>query len=174
MIQESKMTVEELNIRISADAENFKKELEAAKASVAAFRDEAVAAGKQVTAAFYGLIGTQVSAAETVSQAAVTTAADIDTRSSDKYSTVTLPHAIPSYVPEENIYYTNNGVSYQGTANVPDLARNETVIGAVGGQASEPQPFNITTTVELDGDKIGESVNRFNLLRGKITNGIYQ
>ena len=60
------------------------------------------------------------------------------------------------------------------TAEVMQLEKSETVIGAANsGSDGDTRPVNITTTVELDGDRIGEAVNRFNMRRNRITNGIY-
>ncbi len=157
------MTVEELNIKISADAENFKKELAAAKEAVNAFRNDAVSAGNAVTAAFDGLISTNVSSAETVTPSAVST---------DGCSEPVRALGIPSNVPASAV---NAGHRTNGTVAVPELDISETVIGAVSGSAdSSSQPVNITTTVELDGDKVGASVERFNLRRNRMTNGMYQ
>ncbi|MBO6303162.1 MAG: hypothetical protein J6N15_12075 [Ruminiclostridium sp.] len=155
------MTVEELNIKISADAESFKKELAAAKNAIDAFRNDAVSAGNAVTAAFDGLITADVTAAE-VSGSTVNT---------EGYTETLTPRGIPSSVPASAV----SGRRVGGIAAVPELGINETVIGAVsGGGESSPQPVNITTTVELDGDKVGQSVERYNLRRNRMTNGMYQ
>ena len=167
------MTIEELNIKISADAENFKAGLAGAKAELAAFRDEASAAGKAVTEAFGGLLETEIT-----SEAGESAAVNV-TDAESRYSfsggrNIYRPGGMPGNVPAEAIYYFDNGVAYSGTASVLDLDASETVVGAVGAAQEAQQPVNITTTVELDGDKVGESVNRFNLRRSKITNGMYQ
>lgn len=65
---------------------------------------------------------------------------------------------------------------FSGTAaNVLSLRRGETLIGAVSENGSAPEaqgrPFEIHTTVELDGEKLGESVGYYNSSRSRITNG---
>ncbi len=59
-------------------------------------------------------------------------------------------------------------------ANVIGLRRNETLIGAAdsdtGGNGFS-KPIEIHTTVELDGEKVGESVNMYNSSRMKVLNG---
>lgn len=165
------MTIEELNIKISADAENFKKEIAAANSSLDAFRKDAVKAGKEITDAFAGLINTDIrSGADNSGPGAVIPAESDASAGTARYI---APNSVPTYVPKENIsgYYENN--SYSRTANVLNLDTSETVIGAVGNAQNEEQPINITTTVELDGDKVGESVNVYNMRRNKITNGLY-
>ena len=165
------MTIEELNIKISADAENFKREIAAANSALDAFRKDAAKAGKEITDAFAGLIDTKLGTGTgNKSAAAVIPAEGTGTAGTARYRE---PNSVPSYVPKENIsgYYENN--SYSRTANVLDLDTSETVIGAVGNVQNDDQPINITTTVELDGDKIGESVNIYNMRRNKITNGLY-
>lgn len=165
------MTIEELNIKISADAENFKREIAAANSTIDAFRKNASAAGKEITDAFAGLINTDLRSGSGTNRAAAVIPAESGTTAAP--AGYREPVGVPSYVPKENIsgYFENN--SYSRTANVLDLDTNETVIGAVGSANSEDQPINITTTVELDGDKIGESVNVYNMRRNKITNGLY-
>ncbi|MBR5088455.1 MAG: hypothetical protein IK093_03420, partial [Ruminiclostridium sp.] len=157
-------------IKISADAENFKKEIAAANSAVETFRKNAASAGKEITAAFAGLIDTDISTDRSAARPAEVTVPDGYAKNA---AGKTSPVGIPSYVPKENItgYYENN--SYSRTANVLELDENETVIGAANGNSQNEQPINITTTVELDGDKIGESVNVYNMRRNKITNGLY-
>lgn len=157
------MTVEELNIRISADAESFKKELAAARDAIEAFRSDAVSAGNAVTDAFGGLITTDVTAAET--------AGSSGTVNTEGYAEPLTPRGIPSNVPASAVSSRRGG----GIADVPELGINETVIGAVSGSGDgASQPVNITTTVELDGDKVGQSVERYNLRINRMTNGMYQ
>ena len=165
------MTVEELNIKISADAENFKKEIASANSALDAFRRDAAAAGKEITDAFAGLINADIRSGTGISGAGTVIPAEGDAAAGT--ARYIAPKSVPSYVPKENIsgYYENN--SYSRTANVLDLDTSETVIGAVGNAQNDDQPINITTTVELDGDKIGESVNIYNMRRNKITNGLY-
>ena len=54
------MTVEELNIKISADAGEFSRGLAEAETSLEKFRSDAVKAGEEVTKAFDGLVNVGV------------------------------------------------------------------------------------------------------------------
>lgn len=60
-------------------------------------------------------------------------------------------------------------------ADVLRLDRRQTLIGAVsqsGNERSEwNRPIEIRTTVELDGDRIGEAVGAYNGRRSRITDG---
>lgn len=63
-------------------------------------------------------------------------------------------------------------------AGVPALMSAQTLIGAVTAgasaeNASDARPIEIHTTVELDGEKVGESVNFYNSSRQRITNGFF-
>ena len=171
------MTVQELKVKISADSENFKNGISTARSAITLFKKEAVKAGKEVTEAFDGLISTDLTPSEpgyddeSDGAAAVTSAA---ARNSGSSYTDTVRDAFGQGLASGMANTISNiGNSFSGVANVLDLDRNETVIGAVGGGASDNQPVNITTTVELDGDKIGESVNSFNMRRSRVTNGMY-
>lgn len=61
------------------------------------------------------------------------------------------------------------------TANVLSLRSGETLIGAVseGNEADKGfmKPVEIHTTVELDGEKVGEAVNTYNNSRLRVLNG---
>lgn len=156
------MTIEELNVRITADAADFKKKMAEAKAAVDAFKSGAREAGDEVTKAFGGLISSEVS---------VTGSTVLTDSGPVKISAVpSEPVSIPSDVPSAAYAYPHSA-SGMRTADVLTLDSSETVIGAVSAPANEPQPVSITTTVELDGDKVGESVERFNMRQGKIGNG---
>lgn len=60
-------------------------------------------------------------------------------------------------------------------ANVLRLDRSQTLVGAVSGSGNEQSgqnvPIEIHTTVELDGDRIGEAVSAYNGRRSRITDG---
>lgn len=60
-------------------------------------------------------------------------------------------------------------------ANVLRLDRSQTLVGAVSGNGNEQngqnRPIEIRTTVELDGDRIGEAVSAYNGRRSRITDG---
>ena len=172
------MTVEELNIKISADADEFGRGLAAAEASLEKFRSDAVKAGEEVTKAFDGLVNVGVTSVYNGEHAHNGTVQPAE--ASQNTPSVSVPFAdwrsggtvIPS-AGGINVSAVFPAVSSH-TAEVMQLEKSETVIGAVnGGSEGDTRPVNITTTVELDGDKIGESVNRFNMRRNRITNGIY-
>ena len=182
------MTVEELNIKITADASGFKNEMKAASQQLEKLKADAVNAGKAVTDAFSGLFDTQVSAAAGSAvqrggnASAVTEAvrqglqnkvtADTGRIGAVLASSGSFPNGGGAVMPDFISYYTAQ-TGNAGTANVLRLDKNETLIGAVSGSdAQGAQPINITTTVELDSDKVGESVNSFFMRRSRITNGI--
>ncbi len=59
-------------------------------------------------------------------------------------------------------------------ATVLNLRSGQTLIGAVTGNNSDAgfsKPVEIHTTVELDGEKVGESVSRYNNMKTRIRNG---
>lgn len=60
-------------------------------------------------------------------------------------------------------------------ANVLRLDRSQTLVGAVSESGKEQngqdRPIEIRTTVELDGDRIGEAVSAYNGRRSRITDG---
>lgn len=59
-------------------------------------------------------------------------------------------------------------------ANVLNLRSGQTLIGAVSennSSAGFSKPVEIHTTVELDGEKVGESVSRYSTSRTRIKNG---
>lgn len=60
-------------------------------------------------------------------------------------------------------------------ANVLRLDRSQTLVGAVtesgNEQSGQNRPIEIRTTVELDGDRIGEAVSAYNVRRSRITDG---
>ena len=59
-------------------------------------------------------------------------------------------------------------------ANVLSLRSGQTLIGALGENSSAQgfsKPVEIHTTVELDGQKVGESVSKYSNSRTRIKNG---
>lgn len=60
-------------------------------------------------------------------------------------------------------------------ASVLSLRSGETLIGAVNDNnealKGSTTPFQIYTTVELDGERVGQSVENYNASRQRITNG---
>lgn len=183
------MTVEELNIKITADAQNFKKVIADANKTMESFRQQAEKAGETVTDAFSGLIevGVTGESSEPASSPAIVLN-DTSGRISEenalaeavKYPDVPTTEGFINYfnnsrdtasrtaqVPQPDVRET-----WSRTASFPQLDSGETVIGAVSGDSTEVQPVNITTTVELDGDRVGEAVSRYFVRRDRITNGI--
>lgn len=151
------MTVEELNIKITADAENFKRAVSEANSAMESFRRRAVSAGEEVSSAMSGLLGVGVTG--TISE----------------YSGQAAP-ALTDY--SGRIGAAQAFSASVGTIPLPStdgfidsLARGNAASGAAGG-ASEVQPLNITTEIVIDGDKLGEAVSRYNVKRNRITNGI--
>ncbi len=90
-----------------------------------------------------------------------------------------------NYAKQAELPYTGTEVP-QLSANIPgvsgaaasvlSLRSGDTLIEAVGGGKAESgvkdaSPIEIHTTVELDGEKVGEAVGLYNYSRGRITNG---
>lgn len=167
------MTVEELNIKITADAENFKNAISDANSAMEGFRSRASEAGREVTDAFSGLLEVGLTGNNRAPVPETVTPVEISGRAgaAQSFAEAVQDYGQPSAAGFAAYFSGTRNVS-SGTVSVPELDSRETVIGAVGGTAAEVQPVNITTTVELDGDKVGESVNSYFLRRNKITNGI--
>ncbi len=169
------MTVEELNIKISADSGDFTKGMSAAIKSLAQFRTVAMSAGNEAKSALSGLIdvNTDVSGDRTESVSAAVTmpqytntlrrSAGAKTSSGAK-----AENGVRAVADVQN--FTN---AFSRSANVLSLENGDTVIGAVGASMQDSgRPIEIITSVELDGDKVGESVNRYFMSRNRITNGL--
>ena len=183
------MTVEELNIKISADADSFKNAVAEANSAMQKFREDAIAAGNDVTKAFNDMLAVQLEISvndSPANNAAAVTAADSNngsnaneplfSRLARAANTIKAANDAddvqkPSISGFMSFMNAKNNTS-QGTVNVLSLNENETLIGAVSGNDNNnASPVNITTTVELDGEKVGQSVDRFFLRRNKMTNG---
>ncbi|MBQ9383550.1 MAG: hypothetical protein IJT87_04885 [Ruminiclostridium sp.] len=170
------MTVEELNVKISADAENFKTEVAAANVELQTFKNRAVAAAAEITKAFDGLV-------------TVTAAATPENDNNGGSVLPQIPDTIPvgpflqdpgeltgsgspqTAVTPDAAFDFRTGLP-QRTADVLALESSDTLIGAFGGTDNGAQTVNLTTSVTLDGDKVGESVDRFLIRRNRITNGL--
>ena len=215
------MTVEELTIKISADTENFKKAVDEANKAMEDLKSTAADAGRQVTQAFQGLIGTDITASVSAednrpegnavgvsemqsdnspknSEPSGIVADNTGTVSAGRFednaaaavvtndSNAAQPPVFTAgrSIAEDSIvqaeapstegfmqYYERvNNVG--AAAGVLDLRENETVIGAVNDRGyADNIPVTLNTTVELDGDKIGESVGNYFIRRNRITNG---
>lgn len=140
------MTVEEIKIKISAEAGSLKSEIDSVNKSLAEMKNLAQQAASAAAAAisaktYFGISEGDFS--DTGSNAAVN--------------------------PISGAFKT---APYRQTASVPDLSGKDTLIGAVSsGERESSQPIQINTTVELDGDSIGKAAASFNLRRNRITNG---
>ena len=171
------MTVDELNIKITADAKDFTDGMATAIKALSQFRTYVRTAASEAKSAFGGLIkiGTEMSGENggksdsttvTMPQSPhyIRRSAGTDKTSSDTRTTAVTQAAA-------KVQSFRN--AYSRTANVLDLDTGDTVIGAVSaGAESGGRPIEITTTVELDGDKVGESVNRYFMGRDRVTNGL--
>lgn len=140
------MTVEQLNVIITAQTEDFQKKISAVNAAL----EETAALSR--------------SASEGITGVSIETAAG--------------GTAQVGSIAEEN--GSESGLTAVGVmgaaARVLNLRNNQTLIGAVedntaAAEVSKQQPFQLHTTVELDGEKVGESVNSYNAARLRITNG---
>ncbi len=160
------MTVEELNVKITADAENFKRAVSEANSAMESFRRRAVTAGEEVSGAFAGLLG--VGMTGTLTGYAGSRRAVL----SDYSGRTEAAQAFADGAPEPSIYGFTEYLKDKETApraasvTLPGSGENAAAAG------SGVQPINITTEVILDGDKVGESVSRYNIRRSRITNGI--
>ena len=171
------MTVEELNVKISADAESFKNEVAAANKELQSFKNRAVAAAAEITKAFDGLV--MVTAAVTPEEErpvgnALPQIPDSIPVGPFRTDLGDIPEntAAQSVVTPDTAFNFRTGVP-QRTADVLTLESSDTLIGAVSGVDNGTQAVNLTTSVMLDGDKVGESVDRFLIRRNKITNGMW-
>lgn len=166
------MTVEELNIKITADAENFKKAIADANAAMESFKERASEAGGEVTEAFSGMLELRLSGENREPSPETVTPAQI----ADKIGRTAAPAVSvinSGAVSPEGFaaYFENTNSISSGTAVIPE-PESGAVTSVPAGSTAEVQPVNITTTIELDGDKVGESVSRYFVRRNKITNGI--
>jgi len=167
------MTVEELNIKITADAENFKKAIADANTAMDSFKARAAEAGGELTEAFSGLLELRISgenkapSPDTVSPAQIAEGFGRTGITSDRSSAPETPSAAGFAA-----YFENTQSIRSGTAVLPELDGVSAAAVSSAGNVPEVQPVNITTTIELDGDKVGESVSRYFVRRNKITNGI--
>ena len=171
------MTVEELNVKISADASAFRKELGEAETAISSLLEQARQAGKEITDSFSGLIKTQVTAPEGSQDTARTASVGSFSVGSAFSGAGTAGGYTPVSPPVQyGPFPEGSGGVYPGVISVKELTERfsaqQSLLSAAGSsQNGSAQPVNITTTVELDGDKIGESVNRYFMRRNTVTNG---
>lgn len=136
------MTVEELNIKITADSQDFRREIQSVNEALEKTKQLSAEAQKAVSSVFSGVFTEAAPAGEAAAKAAQTA------------------------------YEYFGGAA---AAEVLNLSSKETVIGAVSRNEKETtseQPIKINTTVELDGDRIGEAASLYMMRRGRITNGL--
>lgn len=153
------MTVEELNIIITAQTEDFQKKIEAVNK---ALEKTASLAEKSVSSIAQININTGTNSPYT-----------------EEYRKSAAVNTISKEDFGENIGAAAPKTAAQGVigaaANVMSLRKGQTLIGAVSEGNASPQslqrPIEIFTTVELDGEKVGESVAHYNNSRNRITNG---
>ena len=79
---------------------------------------------------------------------------------------------------EDRTVQVGSGISADNirgaAANVMNLRSGQTLIGAFSGSDGNQgfsKPLEIHTTVELDGEKVGESVSKYSNSRTRIKNG---
>lgn len=149
------MTVEELNIKITADSEDFRREITAVNEALEKTKQLSEEAQKAFSSFFSGVF-TEAAPAEGAAE-----------------GNSLIPAAAGGAVKAaETVYGYFGGAS---AAEVLNLSSKETVIGAVSRNEKETaaeQPIKINTTVELDGDRIGEAASLYMMRRGRITNGL--
>lgn len=147
------MTVEQLNVIITAQTEDFQQKLAAVNRTL-----ENTVALAQSAASDLVKVSVEQSSQEVFTKSYATQAE--------------LP-----YTGAEVPQLSANIPSVSGAAaSVLTLRSGDTLIEAVGGGKAESggkeaSPIEIHTTVELDGEKIGEAVGLYNYSRGRITNG---
>ncbi len=145
------MTTEQLNVIVTAQTEDFQQKI------------------NQVNKSLERTMELAKSSAETIANISVETT---DSSFSKEFARQAETGVA---INEEKAPFSEvDGIS-GAAASVLSLRRGETLIGAVSenGSAAEKQdrPIEIFTTVELDGEKVGESVGYYNSSRNRITNG---
>lgn len=149
------MTVEELNIKITADSEDFRREIESVNEALEKTKQLSAEAQKAFSSVFSGVFSEAAPDAEVAGGNSVIPAA-----------------AGGAAKAAETLLGYYGGAA---AAEVLNLNSRETVIGAVSRNEKETaaeQPIKINTTVELDGDRIGEAASLYMMRRGRITNGL--
>ncbi|MGN0589443.1 MAG: hypothetical protein ACI4KO_07895 [Ruminiclostridium sp.] len=140
------MTVEEIKIKISAEAGSLKTEIDSVNKALAEMKNLAQNAASAAAAAV------SAKTAFGITEGGFSDTGDSALVNSSAGGLKTAP--------------------YRQTAAVPDISGKDTLIGAVSsGEKESSQPIQINTTVELDGDSIGKAAASFNLRRNRITNG---
>ena len=149
------MTVEELNIKIIADSQDFCREIQSVNEALEKTKQLSAEAQKAVSSVFSGVYTETAAAEETAA------------------GTYAIPAAAGGAAKAAQTAYEYFGGA--AAAEVLNLSSRETVIGAVSRNEKETaseQPIKINTTIELDGDRIGEAASLYMMRRGRITNGL--
>lgn len=140
------MTVEEVKIRISAEAGNLKREIDSVNKALVEMKNLAQQAASAAASAI------SAKTAFGISEGGFSDMEESGGIASSAGGLKTAP--------------------YRQTANVPDISGKDTLVGVIAsGEKENSQPIQINTTVELDGDSIGKAAASFNLRRNRITNG---
>lgn len=147
------MTVEQLNVIITAQTEDFQQKIAAVNSAL----EETVSLAQSAATELV-----KVAVEESTQEAFAKSYAQQAELSSAGAEVPRLAANIPSV----------SGAA----ASVMALRSGDTLIEAVSGGKSESvgkeaSPIEIHTTVELDGEKVGEAVGLYNYSRGRITNG---
>lgn len=145
------MTTEQLNVIVTAQTEDFQQKI------------------NQVNKSLERTMELAKSSAETIANISVEAT---DSGFSKEFARQAETGAT---INEEKAPFSEiEGIS-GATASVLSLRRGETLIGAVSENGSDAEkqdrPIEIFTTVELDGEKVGEAVGYYNSSRNRITNG---
>ena len=140
------MTVEEVKIKISADAGSLKAEIDSVNKALSEMKNLAQQAASAAASAI------SAKTAFGISEGGFSDMGDSAEIISSAGSLKTAP--------------------YRQTVAVPEISGKDTLVGAIASRDKEnSQPIQINTTVELDGDSIGKAAASFNLRRNRITNG---
>ena len=140
------MTVEEVKIKISAEAGSLKAEIDSVNKALSEMKTLAQQAASAAASAISAKTAFGISEGDF---------SDMGDRAEIISSAGSLKTA-----------------PYRQTAAVPEISGKDTLVGAIAsGDKENSQPIQINTTVELDGDSIGKAAASFNLRRNRITNG---
>lgn len=159
------MTVERLNVIITAQTEDFQQKIEEVNKAL-----EKTAALAESSANSIASINVENNNNNTPYAARYKNTVDVSGITKEDFG-----RAADTFNAIEVAPTQSEGGIMGAAASVLSLRRGETLIGAVsegGNQTSSfSRPIEIFTTVELDGEKVGESVVHYNNSRSRITNG---
>ncbi|MBQ7834989.1 MAG: hypothetical protein IJ385_04335 [Ruminiclostridium sp.] len=151
------MTVEQLNVIITAQTDSFEQKINAVNKSLEQTLELAKASANSIAG-----ISVETGESTGFTRDFARTAELSENYSESNSSNSPLSFNIPAV----------SGAA----ANVLALRHGETLIGAMADGNSDnasgiQRPIEIHTTVELDGEKVGESVGLYNSARRRVTNG---